>query len=547
LAQKANASAMTVAQFLYGLSRYDGRRQRPLFDGKERYRKEKTVVIDECSMLTIDDLFAILMALDLAHVQRLILVGDPNQLPPIGAGRPFADLVAHLESGLESLKAALGRLTVELRTTAGGPSDSLKLASWYTREPQPVDADRVLSALELGQPFNDMTIRFWETADDLHAAFEDEFINRLGMKDSSDVAGFNDALGLTKEGWVPFEDHNGAERFQILSPVRLHPYGVHDLNRWVQRRYRAPQLESAKHPWVVSLGDEDIVWGDKVILVKNKKRDGWNGKERKKVEEYLANGEIGVAALPPQQMKGKFLNVAFSQRPDVRFAFRRGEFGGDGGPLELAYALTVHKAQGSEFGTVFLVLPKRTRLLSRELLYTALTRSRQHLVILLEGRDASFLYDLTRPERSETARRNTNMFTGGVRTDGENAPYAEHLVHRTRRGEMVRSKSELVIANHLFGAGLKYEYERPLDGSASAGRLRPDFSFITDAGDLLIWEHLGMLNRDDYRRGWEWKTAWYEQNGYVDGKNLFTTRDDELGGLDSRPIEETTERIRALL
>ena len=96
LSQKANASAMTVAQFLYGLGRYDGRRQRPLFDGKDRYRKEKTVVIDECSMLTIDDLFAVLMALDLAHVQRLILVGDPNQLPPIGVGRglPLPDPAA---------------------------------------------------------------------------------------------------------------------------------------------------------------------------------------------------------------------------------------------------------------------------------------------------------------------------------------------------------------------------------------------------------------------------------------------------------------------
>jgi hypothetical protein len=547
LSQKANASAMTVAQFLYGLGRYDGRRQRPLFDGKDRYRKEKTVVIDECSMLTIDDLFAVLMALDLAHVQRLILVGDPNQLPPIGVGRPFADLVAHMDSGAENAKPALARLTVELRTAAGSPSDSLKLASWYTREPQPIDADRVLSDLELNRPFNDMTIRFWETADDLRSALESEFVNRLGLKDSSDVVGFNEALGLTREGWVPFEDHNGAEKFQILSPVRLHPYGVHDLNRWVQRRYRAQQLQSAKDPWVISLGDEEIVWADKVILVRNGKRDGWNGAERRKVEEYLANGEIGAVALPPKTMKGKFLNVAFAQRPNVRFAFRPGQFSGNGGPLELAYALTVHKAQGSEFGVVFLVLPKRTRLLTRELLYTALTRAREHLVLLVEGRDASYLYDLTRPERSETARRNTNMFTGGVRADGENAPYAEHLVHRTLRGEMVRSKSELVIANHLFGAGLKYEYERPFDGTAAPGRLRPDFSFITDAGDVIVWEHLGLMHRDDYRRGWEWKKAWYAQNGYIEGQNLFTTGDDERGGLDSRIISATTAQIAALI
>ena len=195
LSQKANAEAMTVAQFLYGLDRYDGSRQRPLFDGKEQYRKEKTVVIDECSMLTLDDLYAVIMALHLAHVQRVILVGDPNQLPPIGVGRPFADLVAHFDEAKYG-SPALARLTVELRTAAGAPSDSLKLASWYTREPQPVDADRVLSDLELGKSFNDLTVRFWETPQDLRKAFESEFVSRLGLKTPSDVIGFNErALG----------------------------------------------------------------------------------------------------------------------------------------------------------------------------------------------------------------------------------------------------------------------------------------------------------------------------------------------------------------
>jgi ATP-dependent exoDNAse (exonuclease V) alpha subunit len=138
LAQKAGADAMTVAQFLYSLGRYDGSRQRPLFEGREQYRKEKTVIIDESSMLTLDDLFATLQALDLAHVQRVILVGDPNQLPPIGIGRPFADLVSHLEDSTAQRSGAMAKLTVELRTQAGAPSDLLKLASWYTREIQPV-------------------------------------------------------------------------------------------------------------------------------------------------------------------------------------------------------------------------------------------------------------------------------------------------------------------------------------------------------------------------------------------------------------------------
>ncbi|MEI8082802.1 MAG: ATP-dependent RecD-like DNA helicase, partial [Actinomycetes bacterium] len=546
LGQKTGARAMTVAQFLYQLGRYDGPRQRPLFEGTEQYRRERTVVIDECSMLTLDDLAAVLYGLDLAHVQRLILVGDPNQLPPIGVGRPFADLVEYLDSAQEQnvpAGGALSRLTTEVRTTAGAPSDALRLASWYTREAQAVDADRVLSDLELGSALNDLTLETWSTPDELRTKLRAHFMLSFNMSGPDDVAKFNtEALGLTQEGWVPFDDHDGSERFQILSPVRGHPHGVNDLNRWVQKTYRSNQLQAARQPWGVRLGDEEIVLGDKVILVKNGKTRGWDGKNKEQVEEYLANGEIGVAA--KSKLKGS-LNIAFANRPDVRFAYFKKQFSGGSGPLQLAYALTVHKAQGSEFNTVFVVLPKNSRLMTRELLYTALTRSRTHLVLFIEGTDPSFLYDLTRPERSETARRNTNLFRGGVRLDLEAAPYAEHLVHRTLQGELVRSKSELVIANHLHSLGLSYHYERPLDGTARSGRLRPDFSFIDDSGEVIILEHLGMLDCSTYSNSWDWKLDWYKANGYDEGINLFTT--DEVNGLDMESISKVARQIQSAL
>jgi ATP-dependent exoDNAse (exonuclease V) alpha subunit len=546
LGQKTGATAMTVAQFLYQLGRYDGPRQRPLFEGTEQYRREKTVVIDECSMLTLDDLAAVLYGLDLAHVERLILVGDPNQLPPIGVGRPFADLVEYLNSASsakEPAGGAISRLTTEVRTTAGAPSDALRLASWYTRETQAVDADRVLSDLELGNELNDLTLETWTTPDELRTKLRAHFILSFNMSSPEDVAKFNtEGLGLTQEGWVPFDDHDGAERFQILSPVRGHPYGVNDLNRWVQKAFRSVQLQAAKQPWGVKLGDEEIVWGDKVILVKNGKTKGWNGLKRQPIEEYLANGEIGVTAT--SKLKGT-LNVAFANRPDVRFSYFKRQFSGGSGPLQLAYALTVHKAQGSEFDTVFVILPKNSRLMTRELLYTALTRSRTRLVLFIEGTDPTFLYDLTRPERSETARRNTNLFRGGVRRDLETAPYAEHLVHRTLQGELVRSKSELVIANHLHSLGLQYHYERPLDGTLRPGRLRPDFSFIDDSGEVIVLEHLGMLDRSTYRESWDWKLDWYKANGYNEGVNLFTT--DEVNGLDMESISNVARQIQSAL
>jgi hypothetical protein len=62
-------------------------------------------------MLTMDDLLAVLNTLDLTHVDRIILVGDPNQLPPIGVGRPFADLVGHLRVAQEVNQEIAGTIS----------------------------------------------------------------------------------------------------------------------------------------------------------------------------------------------------------------------------------------------------------------------------------------------------------------------------------------------------------------------------------------------------------------------------------------------------
>jgi hypothetical protein len=537
LQRSTGRDARTIAQFLYSLGRYDGARQRPLFAGESRHRKERTVIIDECSMLTMDDLFAVLEALDLGHVERLIFVGDPNQLPPIGVGRPFADLIGVLDQPVnaeeEAGAVALARLTVEVRTSLGGPSDALRLAAWFTNEPQPKDADRVLSDLDLGGSFNDLEITTWRTPEELRVRMVEQLQRHLGLSSPTDVAGFDKALGLTEEGWVPFEDHDGVERFQVLSPVRMHAHGVYDLNRWFQRRFRSRDRGTP------TIGDEQIARKDKVIQLRNQKRSGWS-KPTGDREEYLANGEIGTLA----QVQGKWFNVAFAGRAPLRFGYERKSFSEDGGPLELAYALTVHKAQGSDFGIVFFVLPK-TRMLSRELLYTGLTRAKDKLVLLVEGDDASTLFDWTRPERSETASRNTNLFRGVVREELEQTPYAEHLIHRLADGRMVRSKSELAIAIELQRLGLwgQCEYERVLEGTARAGRLRPDFTFIDAAGDPLVWEHLGMLSKRSYQQSWEWKLQWYAENGFELGTNLFTTEDNRDGGLDQTAITEVAERI----
>jgi hypothetical protein len=142
----------------------------------------------------------------------------------------------------------------------------------------------------------------------------------------------------------------------------------------------------------------------------------------------------------------------------------------------------------------------------------------------VEGKDSNVLYELSKPSNSETARRSTNLFTPGARRDQDDFRYAAHLVHRTTRGIMVQSKSELAIANYCATIDLPpYNYNRPLEGTIIAGKLRPDFTFISDSGALVLWEHLGMLDRADYKRSWDWKKAWYKSDGFEEGTNLCTT------------------------
>lgn len=541
-------TAKTVAQFLNGLHRYDGVHQRPRFTG-DKYARAKTVVIDECSMLTLDDLAAVLLALDMTTVDRVILVGDPSQLPPIGVGRPFADLVGYLEKAASAdddeerhAAGALGLLTVEVRSTAGRQSDALRLAAWFSRDALQVDADSVLAELESGRHLNDLEVQFWKTPEDLRQRLLDGFHTHLGMSGPDDIDGFNAVFGIQEGYKLPLADPDRAESFQVLTPVRMHPWGIYEINRWVQSRYRGHQLQEARK-YHTAFGNQEIIRLDKVIQLENQTRDGYDYSTKQKQKLYLANGEIGLV----MSTKDRWCRVVLAGRPNCTASYHPRDFAGGGGPLELAYALTVHKAQGSEFETVFVVIPERCRLVSRELLYTALTRSRKQLVLFVQGDDLGFLHDLSLAEHSVTAKRNTCLFETVVRESADVVPFADYLIHRTLEGHMVRSKSELVIANELHNLGMPYDYELRLQLDDGLGPVWPDFSFATPAGDRIVWEHLGMLTRPEYREGWQRKRERYEANGYVLGETLFTSEDDPAGGLDSQVVRRTAEEIKELI
>jgi len=546
-----DVQAYTLAQFLLRLGRYD--RETGIYGVTAAPNREigfATVVIDEASMLTEDQLAATLDALDQTKVQRLILVGDPRQLPPIGAGRPFVDLIRLLREGGAQPAPGLAELRI-VRRQAGG--DDVLLSRWFGDDAPDPGADEVWSRLKAGTAQGVRSIR-WDSEAELQAKLLTEITAHVrASADSglSDEAAFEASLGgspyqercyfhLSKDG-----RGGGAavENWQILAPLRNGETGVDGLNRWIKRLFRQSVLEweEPDHPWQrripKAMGSQAILYGDKVMNTRNSmRRHGKNKTDR----SYLANGEIGLVVGQYKGAKWPFkglpwqLQVEFSTQLGLRFQFDRGEFGEDGEDrLELAYALTIHKAQGSEFGTTFVIIPNPCRPLSRELLYTALTRQQEQVVLFHQG-ELRDLMKLSGAERSETARRLTNLFTAPVLIEHNKTFLERGLIHRTMRGELVRSKSEVIIADVLDGLGLPYAYEQEFIGADGTARY-PDFT-IDDAesGRLLLIEHLGMLDIPDYVRRWQAKLAWYRQAGVRpieegDAKVVLLTTDEQRG------------------
>jgi hypothetical protein len=143
-----NFKAATLAQFLWGSGRYDG------YTGRYLLRPDvdpeagaRTVVVDEASMLTEEMLAALLEGV--AGVDRFVLVGDTGQLPPIGAGRPFVDIVRKLQpDDIESRFPRVGPHYVELtipRRQGATVREDLQLASWFAARPNSPGDDEVLT------------------------------------------------------------------------------------------------------------------------------------------------------------------------------------------------------------------------------------------------------------------------------------------------------------------------------------------------------------------------------------------------------------------
>lgn len=573
LQKRAGQEASTIAQFLIKSGRY-----RPatgsyeVVGPKGRLSLFETVIIDESSMVTEEQFAAILDALHMTTLRRLILVGDPWQLPPIGPGRPFVDLLKFLKTPKPGYRAsdALVELSTVRRQSDPKVADAVALARCFRSDARSETFDEILGRIANGKARGVRAVE-WTDEQDLYAKLSEQIRGLTRWSAKSTYGGddpetcFEVSLGgRRQDGAVYFsacdETSPGSaasvDHWQVLSPVRFREGGIFGLNRWIQKTFRARTANLAvadqyyKRKIYKPLGPEGILYGDKVLSTTNREREDVSPSHR--APSYLANGELGVVV---GQFKGRQcsypakVEVEFASQPGARFGFDDQSFSGsDQDPLELAYAVTVHKAQGSDFEVTIVVIPTASRLLSRELLYTALTRNRSYLVLLHKG-ELRLLRSRISPQFSDAARRITNLFRSPHLVNDGPRILDLDPIHKTIRGESVNSKSEVIIANVLHSLNIDYRYEQPFRGED--GKVKyPDFTFRESvSGKLIFLEHLGMLGDPGYRADWEDKLSWYRLHGvrpFEEGggevATLLTTTEEH--GINS---QEISNKLRAAL
>ena len=279
---------------------------------------EKVIIVDECSMLTMDLCLHIVTSVETGA--RLVLIGDFNQLPPIGLGQPYRDLI-------ESEKFPVERLTGNHRQ---GAESDIAVAS--------------KAVLEGNMPRYRNTDGF-------------EFIEEMeeGKIQEQVVSLYNQ---YTRRAGDDSRDNTLA---QILTPVNENDLGKKALNALVQEKI------GTAHSTKITGGREDLYVNDRAIFTENND------------DLDLVNGDIGtILEVSSETEKGFVATVSF-----------------DGGKkkldeenlrkLEPAYALTIHKGQGSEFDIVIMPIfnsPGFTFMLRKNLLYTAITRGKRKVILV---------------------------------------------------------------------------------------------------------------------------------------------------------------------
>ena len=323
--------------------------------GKLFFAKDETdplqadaIIVDEMSMVDVQLLGSLLQAVP--QRARLILVGDPDQLPPVGPGFPFSDM-------LRSNMLPTVRLTEIFRQAQ--QSLIVMNAHRVNKGEMPVLKD-----------------------------VKNDFFFLPGRSEEQ-VAQTIVGLCSTR---LPQNMGIPADQIQVLCPTKKGAAGTIALNTLLQASLNPPAPDKAEH----KVGNTIFRVGDRVMQIKNNYDLLWQKTDGSQVGAGIFNGDVGIIQAVDNQTE--LIKVLFDDR-EASYDFTQLN------ELELAYAITVHKSQGSEYRAVVLsAWNASTYLLTRSILYTAITRARELMVIT--GREETIR---VMTENARTGRRYTGL------------------------------------------------------------------------------------------------------------------------------------------
>ena len=329
LGELTGREAQTVHRLL-GMSWNEATHEVTFTKGEKEPLEADAVIVDEMSMVDLPLFAALLRAL--RPGTRLVMVGDADQLPSVGPGNVFSDLIR------------------------SGKVETVFLREVF-RQAERSAIIRNAHAVNAGEP-----PRLQNDQGDFYF-----LCRRDAQRAVSTVVELCQSRLPEKMG-IPVSD------IQVLTPTRKGPAGTENLNRLLQEALNPPKPGQPEVRW----GDRVYRPGDRVMQTRNDYDILWE-KEDGTVGSGVFNGDVGhVQAIDPA---GEWLAILYEDRKALYSLEMLSE-------IDLAYAQTVHKAQGSEYPCVVLcAMPSAPGLMVRGVLYTALTRARELLILV--GDDAA--------------------------------------------------------------------------------------------------------------------------------------------------------------
>lgn len=348
MTELSGQEAVTVHRLLGAKFAEDG--ERVVFTKDESDRLDcNAVILDECSMVDITLIDALLRAMP--DDARLVMVGDADQLPSVGPGNVFS---AVIRSGV----VPTVKLTEIFRQNGG--SRIVRNAHLINKGEHPDLSENTGDFFRLKR---------------IQAASAVETIAELC------------SVRLPNRMNIPPSD------IQVLSPTRKGELGIRNLNRRLQLVLNPPSPDKKEKLF----GDVVFREGDRVMQIKNNYDILWRAEDNSAAGSGIYNGDIGqIISIDTE-----------SETVTVNFDGRITGYGFDSLlELEHAWAMTVHKSQGSEYRAVILALsPSSQMLLTRDVLYTAVTRAKEILILVGDDQMAYYMIDNFRQSKRYTALR----------------------------------------------------------------------------------------------------------------------------------------------